>query len=264
MKKVILNLMILAAFLAAGCWDDAPIEASRGERDDAIASIIAGAVGYESNGLSAMVADMVTAGSGGTLRPADDAGRTALVVTQNDSTFDPSTLSQNLVLACQRNRGDAYSEWQLHYAIRYAGTRGAMPVDATTAETHADGTYRNSRLTAHGSSTGHIGFVKIAKGGDAWLSGEYRWNGATSFRDGGEDYGDVTIVVTWNRFHVQCGAEAPMLEGRCDVTIRANGPQGVVQKNGTIIFSGRDVARLSIGGRQYVVGIRSPEYLREA
>lgn len=268
MKQVILNLIVLAAFMAAGCWSsDTPIEASNSEHDKAVATIIAGSIGYESNGLSAILGDMVTAGTGGTLRSGNGLVPAALVVTQNDSTFDPSTLSQNLVLACQRNLGDTYSEWELSYAIQYAGMRGAgqqqIPVDAVAAQTHADGTYRNSLLTAHGKSTGKIGFVERGAGRSAWLGGEYTWEGSSTIQGNEESYGDVSITLSWNRLHVQCSNDGPVLNGRCDVTIRANGPQGAIAKNGSITFQGNR-ALLSIGGRRYQVNVRSPEHLTEA
>lgn len=268
MRTTILKIIALVALVVTGCSTDAPIEAPQSNHDSRVATIIAGSIGYESNGLSAIMADMVTAGNGETLRANNSADRTALVVTQNDSIFDPISRSQSLVLACQRNRGDAYSEWQLSYMIQYDGVQAegeqGMPADAVAAETHADGTYRNNLLTAHGASTGKIGFVKKGMGRSAWLSGEYKWEGATTFRNGGENYGNVIITLNWNRLYVESGAGAPVLNGRCDVTIRANGPQGVISKNGTIIFDGSDRALLSIGGKQYQVSVRSPEYVREA
>lgn len=267
MKQVILNLIVLAAFIAAGCSSDTPIEASSSEHDKAVATIIAGSIGYESNGLSAILADMVTAGTGGTLRSGNGSVPAALVVTQNDSTFDPSTLSQNLVLACQRNLGDTYSEWELSYAIQYAGMRGTgeqqAPADAVAAETHADGTYRNSMLTAHGKSMGKIGFVEPGAGRSAWLGGEYTWEGTSTIQGKEESYGDVSIALSWNRLHVKCSNDGPLLNGRCDVTVSANGPQGAIVKNGSITFDGNR-ALLSIGGRQYKVNVRSPEQLAEA
>ncbi len=269
MNKYTHGLIALMALLVAGCVKDIPTEAARSEHDEAMATIVAGALGYESNGLAAMAADMVMAGSGGTLRHPGGTDHTSLIVTQNDSIFDPASLSQSLVLACQRNRSDAYSEWKLHYTIKYAGMqkRGSleMPVVAVTAETHADGTYRNSLLTVRGTSNGTIRFVKPGEGRSAWLNGEYTWQGVTTFREENERYDDVTVSFAWNRLYVACQPDGlgPSLFGRCDVTIRANGQYGALSKNGSITFDGGEHALLALGGRRYLVSVRTPEHIRE-
>lgn len=270
MKKLIRGMTALMALVVIGCADDTPTEAARGEHDDAVAKIVAGALGYESNGLAAMVADMVTAGTGGTLRSEGSAMHEALTVTQNDSIFDPASLTQSLVLGCERNHADAYSEWKLRYTIDYAEMEGRgdmrKPGTPVAGRTHADGTYRNSILTVQGKSDGTIGFVKPDAGRSAWLNGEYRWQGTTSFRDEAASYGNVVVTFTWNRLHVKCrpGGSDPILTGRCDVTIRANGPEGAVSRNGSITFDGGEQALLTVGGKRYLVSVRSPELVREA
>ncbi len=272
MNRMISGLVALMVLLVAGCADDmpTPTEAARAEHDDAVAKIVAGALGYESNGLAAMMSDMVVAGTGGTLREGTPGAHTALTVSQNDSIFDPASLRQSLVLACERNQADTYSEWKLRYTINYGGMSGTgaarKPAGALSAETHADGTYRNSLLTVQGNSDGAIGFVRTGAGRDAWLSGEYTWQGTTTLRRETVSYGDVMVTFTWNRLHVESrpAGEAPVLSGKCDVTIRANGPDGAFSRNGSITFSGTDEALLSIGGKRFLISVRSPELLRQA
>jgi hypothetical protein len=121
-------------------------------------------------------------------------------------------------------------------------------------------------MTVQGKADGTIGFLKPGAGRSAWLNGQYRWQGTTTFREESVSYGDVVVTFVWKRLYVECHPEGdgPVLNGRCDVTISANGPQGAFSRNGSITFSGTEQAVLSIGGKRYLVSVRSPELVKEA
>jgi hypothetical protein len=271
MKTIILNMAMVLAFLLVSCSADTPTQVAS-SNGDVLAKLVAGAVGFESNGLAATINDLAVAGTGGTVRSSMmSAANTAVVVTRNDSIFDPQTRIQLLSLACERNRADTYSEWDLSYKIRFASTAGrgssAVPAGAENAETHTSGTFRSASLKVQGESDGRIGFDKVEPGREVTLSGTYRWDGTAVVPGSGEErYDDVTITFNWNRLNALAGAAGAgqILNGRCDVNIKANGPDGVISSSGTLAFAGNDNAVLTIGGKSYVISIGGADVVRKA
>lgn len=270
MKKMILSVAMVVTSLLASCAVDTPTQVPQND-GDVVAKLVAGAVGFESNGLAATINDLVVAGTGGTLRTSvGSAMSTSVVVTRNDSIFDPSTRTQLLSLGCERNRADTYSEWGLSYKIRFANVGGngeaPLPIDPRDAETQTDGTFRNASLKAQGISNGRISFEKVEPGREAMLSGEYRWNGSAVLRGSGEErYDNVTITFNWNRLNAIAGpgGDGQYLNGRCEVNVKANGPNGVISRSGTLTFAGDDIGTLAIGGKRYLVSIHSAEVMRK-
>ncbi len=262
--RMIMGVVVLAC---AGCSAETPTD-TPDISDDGIAKLVAGVVGYESTGLSATVTDLITAGSGGTLRQSIVAVPSATtVVTRSDSSFDPGARVQSLAFDCERNGVDAWSAWKLRYAIQFhmpvAGVAGPGIVSPATATTDVEGTYRSSVLTTRGSSHGEFTFDRAPRAGGADLTGSYRWSGSMILRGGREErFDDIVVTCTWNGLHVAAIGGTERYSGRCDVNVRASGPSGVVSRNGTLEFKGGQQATLSIGGRQYLVDVRRGESLR--
>jgi hypothetical protein len=235
-----------------------------------IADVAAGAIGYQSNGLAATLKDLTAAGRGIPLRESVGSEVGDVTVARIDSIFDPATRLQTIGLVCQRNSSDAFSEWNLGYRIKYADiergrSAGAKLVNPMVAESHTDGTYRNPRLTVQGSSVGNIRFDSLNLAGGAYLSGKYQWNGSTVVRQEEQSFTDVAIRFTWSRLYTiaepRYGGSA--IRGRCDVNISANGPNGVISKNGTLTFDGGESAILTIGAARYLIDVRSCEVRRK-
>jgi hypothetical protein len=253
----ILGLVLLGLI---GCSTEPPTQAPE-TGSDVIAEIVAGAVGYQSNGLTATVGDVINAGKGRGLR---DMVRTTsygdVAVTQTDSSYDPGSRSQKLSFICQRNAADDYSEWKLRYQIGFADQApGASALgQPLQAQAHTDGTYRSAALTVQGSSTADLRFENLDARDGANLSGDYQWVGTTVVRSSRDErYTDVSVKISWNRLSATADPRdgRSVMNGRCDINIRANGPSGVISKNGTLTFDGGDIATLAIGGKRYLVSL---------
>ena len=262
MNTLKLGILMILALVLAACSADTPTQVA-GADDDMLARVVAGVAGYESTGFAATVNDLIIVGNGGTLRPA--AGTLAVstvVVTHSDSIFDPSTRTQMLALACQRQHGDVVSDWDLRYSDRFAelvrGTQGYRLTHPLDAKTSVDGTFRSGTMVAKGTSGGTLKFLD-APASSTRFEGEYRWRGGVTF--GGqqaERFDDVSVVITSASVAARPAAERQeaRLEGKCEVTVRANGPDGVVSRAGTLTFDGSEIAVLGLGGRRYSINVR--------
>ncbi|MEO5930878.1 MAG: hypothetical protein ABIR47_13155 [Candidatus Kapaibacterium sp.] len=261
----IFGLVLLAL---VGCSTETPTQAP-GADTDVVAEIVAGAVGYQSNGLTATVGDVIAAGKGRGLR---DMVRTAtagdVIVTQTDSSYDPGSRNQKLSFVCQRSQADDYSEWKLRYQIGFAEQApGASALGLPlNAQAHTDGTYRSPALTVQGSSTTDLQFENLDARDGANLSGDYQWVGTTVVRSARDErYTDVSVRISWNRLSATADPRdgRSVLNGRCDINIRANGPSGVISKNGILTFDGGDTATLVIGGKRYLVSLGTARLQQE-
>ncbi len=264
--KGIVYIAVLMMLALVGCSSEPPTQASV-VNDDVIAEVAAGAISYQSNGLAATLNDLVAAGKGLSLRGDQQNGEVR--VAESDSSFDSASRLQTIDLTCQRDRSDAYSEWELRYQITYAGVDAQKsatprPVNPMMAHSSTNGTYRNARLTVQGRSVGNIRFDSLNLAGGVYLSGEYLWDGTSVVRADEARFSDVAIRCTWSRLYLVADPRSgeQTIVGRCDMNISANGPNGVISKNGTLLLDGGDIAILTIGAKRYRIDMRKCDVRR--
>src|SRR5262245_44670948 len=108
MQKRFLHIAAVVAVMLAGCRVDTPTQAPVAA-DESIAEMIAGAVGYESNGFASAVSDVMIAAQGGIL--SSDGG----LQWKQAAAVEPT--SEVLNFSRRRNDETTHAEWRLAYRI---------------------------------------------------------------------------------------------------------------------------------------------------
>ena len=268
-------LVATMALLVIGCSTKAPTQAP--EDNEVIAELVAGTLGYDGNGLAAVVSDVITIED-------TDAPFTIAGATDNSSN-NVISRAVDLTPASVRNTGpdhsvafsrrhdfaSVFSDWELSYKFLANKNEQRSPARKTTghwvqAETHANGTFRNSRLKIQGESRGTFELVEQERTQPASvvLKGEYRYDGnATLLARNDASLTDVSITVNWERLSIirDKRDKSTNVRGRADINVISNGPGGIVSRNGTITFDGSERAIMEMGGREYLIDIQTADYI---
>jgi hypothetical protein len=126
----------------------------------------------------------------------------------------------------------------------------------------SSGTFRSDRQVMEGSAAADILVAGNSAGENTMVSGDYRYRGVAIVEGGDERYEDVSVSFSVARLQVASGQHVlfrPVI-GQVDVNITANGPRGIVAKSGRLLFDGTEHATLTIGGKKFIINVRSGQY----
>jgi hypothetical protein len=259
MKKLshISIVLIAAALSLAGCSTDTPTQAPD-TSDEVIPQIVAAAAGYESNGLATTVSDITAPLEGDVADMADPATGFATTILA-DSNAGSGTPGFSLFR--QRNQREGGSEWRLHYRLRNGGDRPGQTASAATlsAAMTSSGTFRSDRQVMQGNAVADLQVAGSSAGENSTVSGDYSYRGVAIIQGGDERYEDISVGFNIARLQVAPGhgGQFRPVIGQVDVNITASGPRGIVARSGRLLFDGTQHATLTIGGKKYIVDVRS-------
>ena len=228
----------------AGCTPDRPEGAEREER--AIASVVALLVGYESDGLSSLLADLA----------AD-----SLTAEQETALVIPaSNAAPGRLFVRSRHGTSALGESRTRCIVRPAGALAPGAGESVSIDLDGVSLHASDAVSIRATTSGSIHLASAGRLLERFASGEVRVAGALGDRPGG-DVPFTSIQATFTFSHLRLvdvgAAEGPALDGTVAISIAASGPNGMIIRNGVLELEGDDHGTLEITGRHYPIDVRS-------
>jgi hypothetical protein len=254
------SLVMISLLLIGGCSANTPTQAAD-DSDGVVAEIVAAAAGYRSNGFAATVNDVAALSLGEKIDGSSE-GELPSTVAASAPASAPLFDRQRMSLERRRSSGDLASRWHLIYQLRplsnasIAAAHGGIAVEASS-----EGIFHNSRQRGQGESQGEFA-IGEGSGERIDLGGKYNYEGSTTFRSGDEEhYADVRVTFNWSSLSVarRSMGEFRGIAGQVDVNVSANGPHGILSRNGRLIFNGTNNGTLLLGGKKYFIDMSSAQ-----
>jgi hypothetical protein len=235
-----------------GCTADPPASVEREER--AISSVVALLVGYESDGLASLLADLV-----------EDSlivqRETPLVIHASRSASEPARL-----FVRSRRGVSAIGESRTRCEVRATPAIEPGSGEGVSVELDGSSLHASNAISIRALNYGTITLAADGPLLERYASGELRVDGSLGDRPGdGVPFTQLEATLTWSHLKLVDvpPASAPAMVGSIAISISAGGPGGMIIRNGVLTLDGTEHAILVMGGRQIAIDVRRARVTKE-